>query len=158
MIKYIPEDVTLCFSEVPGEVSLGISISGCGGSCEGCHSTYLRDPSNGEELSPKILKSLLDKYKDKVSCICFLGGYQNPDIINLLELIKYNYGFRVAMYCGCDNIDDIDANVLELLNYVKIGSYKKELGGLESKTTNQRLYKIVDDNYIDLTEVFWRFR
>ena len=47
------------------------------------------------------------------------------------------------------------------LDYLKIGHYDEELGGLDKETTNQRLYKVIcedkDGNSLhDITPMFWR--
>ena len=41
-------------------------------------------------------------------------------------------------------------------DYVKLGQYIESLGGLKSPTTNQRLYKRENDNWTDITSVFWK--
>ena len=43
-----------------------------------------------------------------------------------------------------------------LFDYVKIGGYKADLGGLNSRTTNQKLFRITHNNPEDITERFWR--
>ena len=46
-------------------------------------------------------------------------------------------------------------NNIKLLDYIKIGPYIKEFGGLDSKITNQRFYaKQQDGSYIDKTILF----
>ena len=50
---------------------------------------------------------------------------------------------------------------ISIFDYIKLGPYKKELGGLDNKNTNQRLYMKVDGNelnatFIDITsKSFW---
>ncbi len=39
MLKYV--DTAIVFSEIPGEITLAINISGCPNHCQGCHSKYL---------------------------------------------------------------------------------------------------------------------
>ena len=38
---------------------------------------------------------------------------------------------------------------------IKLGPYIEELGPLNSKTTNQRFYKVINCKLIDITDVFW---
>ena len=40
-------------------------------------------------------------------------------------------------------------------DYVKIGSYKQELGGLASSKTNQRMYRLANGKMEDITALFW---
>ena len=46
--------------------------------------------------------------------------------------------------------------LLNNFQYVKLGPYIERLGGLISKTTNQRLYKIVGEELIDITSCYWK--
>lgn len=57
------------FREIPEEVSLLISISGCPLRCPGCHSPELHS-NDGELLTPSLLQSLIDRYNE-VTCVCF---------------------------------------------------------------------------------------
>ena len=54
---------------------------------------------------------------------------------------------------------------MENFDYIKIGSYREELGPLTSKTTNQRMYKIeyvhnedgsFSYEFKDITKKFWK--
>ena len=37
MIKHVPEDITVVFSEIPDEITLAFNISNCLNNCIGCH-------------------------------------------------------------------------------------------------------------------------
>ena len=39
---------------------------------------------------------------------------------------------------------------------IKLGPYIEELGPLNSKTTNQRFYKIEEGKLVDITNLFWK--
>ena len=39
---------------------------------------------------------------------------------------------------------------------IKLGPYIEELGPLNSKTTNQRFYKVNEKELIDITNLFWK--
>lgn len=155
MLKYI-----YCkeiFSEVPGEISLGISISGCQIHCKGCHSRELWE-DKGTPLIIKELQSLLDKHQG-ITCVCLLGG--EHDIDSLTELFMYAHErIKTAWYCGLDMIPKDKVGILEYLDFVKIGHYDQELGGLDSPTTNQKFYKLESHSnndsvkVIDITSVF----
>lgn len=143
---------SIVFQEVPDEISLAINVSGCPHKCEGCHSSYLWD-YNGDYLKDD-LESIIYKYIDYISCVCFMGGDQNQ--IELLEELKWikEHNIKTCLYSGIDDISEISILIPEL-DYVKIGHYTKELGGLQSKTTNQRMYKKIDSKLIDITKRFW---
>ena len=55
-MKYV--DAKIVFQEIPDEITLAISISGCTIHCAGCHSKYLWDDV-GELLTIDSLKQLL---------------------------------------------------------------------------------------------------
>jgi anaerobic ribonucleoside-triphosphate reductase activating protein len=43
---------------------------------------------------------------------------------------------------------------LHNFDYIKLGAYIEELGGLDSLKTNQRLYKITNEQMEDITNHF----
>lgn len=150
-LKYVNYDIV--FQEVPNEVSLVFNISGCPHMCEGCHSEYLWE-YNGTYLSDDI-DDVISQYKGMISCVCFMGGDQNlHELDELLFKIKYVYNLKTCVYSGSNNISLFD-NLLQYIDYLKIGCYKADLGGLDSYTTNQRFYKIDNCKLIDITSVFW---
>lgn len=140
MLKYTETKVV--FREVPDEITLAINISGCPCACEGCHSSYLAGDV-GNELSVKVIKDLITRY-DSISCISFMGGDADPAEVSRLaaEVKLYAPDLMVAWYTGRDELSkEVD---LKNFNYIKIGSYQAKLGGLDSPTTNQRIYKVVE--------------
>ena len=160
MIKYVNTMVT--FSEVPDEISLCIEISNCHCHCKNCHSSYLAEDI-GEELNIHSLKNLIDNNKG-ITCVSFMGGDSNPsDINSLAQWVKINYPIKVAWYSGRQELSkDIE---LSNFDFIKIGPYIEELGPLNHKTTNQRMYRIVLDHYDDgssgyeledITHKFWK--
>lgn len=135
MLKYLYSAVV--FSEIPSEISLGVSLSGCTIHCSGCHSPELWQ-DKGTLLTTEELDRLLHA-NNGVTCLLLMGG--EHDIDSLTELFQHAYKqIKTAWYCGLDEIPKDKLGILQYLNYVKIGSYKKELGGLTSPTTNQHLY------------------
>lgn len=149
-LKYV--GYSIVFEEVPNEISLSISISGCPYKCRGCHSPYLWK-DEGRYIS-EDLRSIIDKNKDYLTCVCFLGGDQNiAELKELLKFIKDCYGLKTCLYSGRDEIKDLK-ELLSYLDYVKIGSYKSDLGGLNSPTTNQKMYKIEKSKLEDITYEF----
>lgn len=154
MLKYVDTKVT--FAEVPDEITLCINLSGCPCHCKGCHSPYLAEDI-GTELTRKELEKLLAKNKG-ITCVCFMGGDANPrEVLDLAIHLRIYFSswLKTAWYSGRDTFPDFDpAN----FNYIKIGSYKEELGPLTSKTTNQRFYKIepLTGKPVDITNKFWK--
>ena len=54
MIKYVPEDTSVVFLEIPDEICCAINISNCPHRCDGCHSQYLRKDI-GDELNKDVI-------------------------------------------------------------------------------------------------------
>lgn len=140
MLKYLYTQVV--FSEIPNEVTLGVSISGCQIHCKGCHSRDLWE-DKGTPLTIKEIDKLLSNNQG-VTCLLLLGGERDIDSLTTLFAHVYNTypNIRTAWYCGLDQIPKNHLNIMQFLNYVKIGHYDPELGPLTSPTTNQKLYHI----------------
>lgn len=137
-------DLTITLQEIPNEISLAFSITGCPIKCSGCHSKHLWDMDNGELLSKDIFNSILKKYQNYITCVLFMGGeWYKSELITYLELVK-SKNIKRALYTGQDNLS-IDIKIL--LNYLKLGKYNRTLGGLGTKGTNQKLYNL-DTNEI----------
>lgn len=151
MVKYVNYDIV--FQEIPDEVTLAINISNCPNGCVGCHSPQLMDDI-GEELSVVVLAELLERYGASITCVCFMGGDANPDdVFGLARFIKGSSSLRTALYSGRETMP----SAVDCFDYIKIGAYKEDLGGLKSTTTNQRLYKVLADGTgVDITHLFWR--
>lgn len=143
-LKY--DGYTIVMQEVPNEISLAINISDCPYKCKGCHSQYLWDYV-GTYLIDDIDK-LLNMYNGMISCVCFMGGDQNPkELLYCLNKAK-NKKLKTCLYTGNDDITCIDKEVVNNLDYIKIGRYIEELGGLDSKTTNQRMFDLNNNKEI----------
>ena len=153
-LKYL--GYSIVFQEVPDEVTLAINISGCPHRCEGCHSQYLWE-YEGNYISDDLIE-LIEKYKELITCVCFMGGDQNPtELINLLDKI-HRHELKTALYTGEDSLQCIAFRVLCNLDYCKIGHYDKNLGGLNNKNTNQKMFKWDwrESKWNDITYKFWR--
>ncbi len=154
MQKYV--NTAIVFQEIPDEVTLAINLSNCPCRCPGCHSQYLWNDV-GLPLTPMALEELIDKYGEEITCVCFMGGDSTPQYIEMLAcyLHREHPQLKVAWYSGRmqvpKNINKTD------FDYIKVGPYIKHLGCLKERTTNQRLYKREsDDNFLDITSVFWK--
>lgn len=164
MLKYVNYDVV--FSEVPNETTLAINISNCPCHCKGCHSSYLAEDI-GTPLDEDALVELMLNNKG-ITCVAFMGGDSDPEYINWLASIMRDMNdgepgnwadVKIAWYSGRQELskDIFPGN----FDYIKLGSYIEELGGLDNPDTNQRLYKIVKDNdsiwtFEDITNMFWK--
>ncbi len=148
MLKFT--EAKIVFREIPDQITLAINISGCPCNCEGCHSSYLAEDL-GEELNEAVLDRLLNRY-DSASCVSFMGGDGEPaEVSRLARYIKMvSPSTLTAWYSGRDTL----SSEVELsnFNYIKIGSYQPSKGALDDPHTNQRLYKIENNNeMVDLT-------
>lgn len=147
MLKVASFDIV--FQEIPGEVTLALNLSGCPCHCPGCHSQHLWQDI-GEPLDEELIDGLISRYKGLITCVCFMGGDQDPEeVVRLAASIK---GLKTAWYSGRVNMPALDSPY----EYVKLGGYVESLGGLKSPTTNQRLYKRVGDTWEDITSYFWK--
>ena len=146
MLKYVNTMVT--FSEVPDEISLCIEISNCPCHCSNCHSSYLAEDI-GKGLTLDTIYKLIDN-NEGITCICFMGGDSSPKEIDMFaRCIKDLYDIKVAWYSGRQELSkEID---LQYFDFIKLGPYIEELGPLNSKTTNQKMYKVVHNHYEDGT-------
>ena len=136
MLKY--HSTYIGFREIPDEISLCINLTNCPNNCKGCHSPWLKE-DNGTPLTYTGLKRLIHNNKG-ITCICFMGGDKEPwEIKRLATLIKEETNLKTAWYSGKDYLMSLSTNTA--FDYVKIGPYIEEFGPLDSKTTNQQLFK-----------------
>ena len=155
MIKYIPEDTSVCFAELMDEISLGINLSLCPHRCPGCHSSYLQTDC-GNELTTDIIDDLINKHSG-ITCVLFLGGDNDKaSLVSFAKHIKNSYDLLVGWYSGESALDL--SYYGQYFDYIKVGPYIKELGPLNSPTTNQRLYFIKrDSNSISVDDITYHF-
>lgn len=158
MIKYTTSEIT--FREVPGKINRCFSISGCGFHCKNCHSPELQG-DNGEDLTTELLKKYIEKDKGIVDCYVFLGEGHDIDSLKTLLCICKESELETCVYSGKTEYEEFIKNFPLLLDYIKLGPYVEELGGLDNPKTNQRFYKIIwkEDNsaeLIDITPEFWK--
>ena len=160
MVKYY--NAMVVFEEIPDEITLAINITNCPCHCKGCHSEFLWE-DKGILLTSEELDLLIDK-NGGITTVCFMGGDAEPEVINVLaEYVHEIKHLKVGWYSGRDSYyKDINFNYFD---YIKIGHYDEDLGGLNKETTNQRLYKLthtkLDDvvkkiDFEDITSKFWK--
>lgn len=152
-MKYVNECIV--FQEVPDEVTLAINISNCPCHCPGCHSKFLWGDI-GTELTNDVLEDMINKYNGEITCVAFMGGDANVnDLMGSARYLKNIHpNLKVAWYSG-RTVISTQLNK-DYFDYLKLGPYIAHLGPLKSKTTNQRMYKKIENNWTDITSRFWR--
>ena len=137
MLRY--HDIQVVLQEVPGQISLCFSITGCPLRCEGCHSPFLWKNGSGEILTDELFADFLNKYKSMISCVLFMGGeWEEEDLINKLKTAEDN-GLNTCLYTGMEDISD---EIKNHLTWLKTGPWIAELGGLDSPKTNQKFIEV----------------
>lgn len=154
MLKYVDTDIV--FQEFPDEVTLALNLSNCPCRCPGCHSPYLWKDI-GEPLTTKTIETMIENEHGRITCIGFMGGDAAPEAIDALAkyLRNKHQELKIGWYTGRTTV----SSKINLSNfdYIKVGPYIKHLGGLTSKRTNQKMYKIGSANQMeDITPMFWR--
>ena len=129
----------IVLQEVPGEISLCFTISGCPLRCEGCHSPFLWKEGLGEKLTFKHFVETLNKYRGLASCVLFMGGEWHSK--HLIRLLKYarSTGYETCLYSGENKVD---RDILQHLTWIKTGRWNSKLGGLNSPNTNQQFIEL----------------
>lgn len=141
------------FEEIPDKITLAFNITNCQHKCPGCHSPELRKDI-GDELTTDLIDEAIGKNYG-VNCVCFMGeGNDRERLLELIRYVKNKHNLDTALYTGSDNFDDKE--IIDNLNYLKIGRYDEKLGPLNVKTTNQRMYFNDDGKMVDITEKFWK--
>jgi anaerobic ribonucleoside-triphosphate reductase activating protein len=156
MLRFVNYDIV--FQEVPDEVTLAINLSNCPNRCRGCHSPYLQE-NLGERLDETALADLLKRYGRTITCICFMGGDAAPQEIDRLAAFVRTATprrLKTAWYSGRRTVPpDLCRRHFD---YIKLGPYKQECGGLDAEGTNQRFYRIEEDKMIDISSRFRKKR
>ena len=127
------------FQEVPDEVSLAFTITGCPLRCRGCHSRNTWNKRLGETLSLKSFAQYLRQYDAMITCVLFFGGeWSSAHLIEKLKFARCS-GLKSCLYTGLESIpQDIACH----LDYLKLGAWRSDLGGLDSPKTNQKFYNL----------------
>ena len=132
------------YQEIPGQTTLVYHCSGCSKKCPGCHSEEYWDKDYGTFFDPVDFVEYLDSNAPFIDCVLFMIGDVDHELVSIiydaLRIIK-SYNLKTAIYTAYDCIDSVPANWLYMCDYVKVGRWIQELGGLDSETTNQTLYK-----------------
>lgn len=148
MIKYVPGMTSVVLEEIPDRVTLAVEISNCQGACVGCHSPWLKTDV-GEPLTEEVMDALIaDNFG--VNCFLLLGEGKDPEaVLRLAAHLRAKHPLiESAIYSGRAQVED---ELFDAFDYVKVGPYMAEYGPLNKETTNQRLYH----HRKDITSRFW---
>jgi len=100
-------------------------------------------------------KHKLAQIKNK--SILYIPDYKLYSFCDNLRFLRYLRSempkYKTAWYSGNSNFYN---NAQKYFDYIKLGAYIKELGGLNSSATNQRFYKIENETITDITEQFYK--
>ena len=147
IIYYYSPQVT--FREIPDEISLTIPTL-CYNHCsDDCNSKFCWIEKWTEkpcELTPEDLKCLIEK-NSGITCVTIMTSCNFKRLASLFKFVKKNCSLKTALYLGYNLEDllkykDFCEFDFSLLDYIKVGPFKKEFGPLNSPNTNQRFYKI----------------
>ncbi len=153
-MKYVNTGVV--FQEVPDEVTLSVNISNCPCHCLGCHSEYLWE-NIGTPLNIMTLGALLEDYGDDVTCVAFMGGDGEPEEVDALAAFVHDKWphLKTAWYSGRQEMSE--SINLKNFDFVKLGPYIQSKGGIDHRTTNQRMYRVDNGKeLVDITSKFWK--
>lgn len=163
MFEYPVYKVGITLNELPDYISAYIQMANCNIKCKNCHSKELWKKINNYMQLEEIIDTVR-RYKDcGADSVIIFGDINNDITTSALELLckELSILLPVCVYSGANTIiDSIGSNqTLEYLSFIKIGNYDENCGGLDKKTTNQHLYKIIHGKEIkfeDITYKFWR--
>ena len=151
MLRFL--DCIESFAEVPDEISLYIPLTGCQIRCSECNSKWLWE-FTGDELSIDRLSQLISDHKG-ITCICIGGGHDYSALNDLFSYTKQNTNIKTCWYTGLNYIPkSLDLNMLD---YIKIGPYISEYGGLNCKETNQKFFVVHHDKSNMLENITFKF-
>lgn len=145
----------IVFQEFPDEVSLVFTLMGCGGPCKGCHSSHLHRSNPEYEMDTNEYYERLHYYLGRITCVGFFAHSKT----NYKELetwidLALKHRLKVGIYTNAD-LAAIPEKIQNKLTYLKVGAFDIALGGLDSPTTNQIMYKKTHDNaWEDITYKF----
>ena len=94
-------------------------------------------------MTTEMLSELIGKYSAAITCFCFMGGDAEPfEVERIARWIRESFPtIKTAWYSGKEALPEgFDANVMD---FIKLGPFIQELGGLKSPNTNQALYRIL---------------
>lgn len=153
-IPIMGKGVTL--TELPNEIAVYFEVGNCQQKCKGCHSPHLWTTDLAEWLNIADMRKYIESQKG-ATAVLFMGGTTNWDIHpkEFLERIvkPLSKDYPIGLYHGDAPFMYDRGN----LTWIKTGRYIECQGGLDSPTTNQRMYyKTPLNEWIDITKWFTR--
>lgn len=145
LFRFCSENVV--FQEVPGEISLAYTMTGCPVGCKGCHSVDSWPVGSGIVLTRDHLRKQLSRYQGLVTCLLFMGGEWRPEaLIKSLQLAQ-SMNLKTCLYTGQETIS---LTIRQYLSYLKTGPWIAAKGGLDSPDTNQRFYDLTQEKLLNI--------
>ncbi len=140
---YAPQ---VLFQEVPDEVSLAFTMTGCPLRCSGCHSKDTWNPKRGRALSDKGFADYLEQYAECVTCVLFFGGEWNISALTAKLKHARAAGLKTCLYTGLDVVPE---TLKSHLTYLKTGPWLRHRGGLDQPHTNQCFLDLSNNKLIN---------
>ena len=143
LVPVVSTGITL--TEIPDRIAYYFELGGCTKFCPCCHSPHLRGYMTPNTPLIAMETKAENAAEHGADAILLMGGttngLQERDLILMLR--RLSVILPVCLYSGSDDAER-DHYLAEQGNatWLKTGSYKEELGGLTSATTNQRFYHI----------------
>lgn len=117
-IKYLKSVV-----DGPG-IRTVLFLQGCNRKCDECHNPSTWDIENGKKIEvADLIKELNEKCINRKLTIS--GGEPLLQYSAVLELVKSLIDFNIVLYTGF-KFDDVLPEILQYLDYIKVGPYIKE--------------------------------
>lgn len=146
LVPLVKKGIT--FNEVPDKMAVYLELGDCFQGCKGCHSPELSKCMKLSDYtdSDDIRRWVVDQIDSGANAIVVLGG-TTASLLNTEDLIYFLRDLAqiapVCLYSGSD-FEATDKMIADQgdCTWLKTGSYKEELGGLDNPKTNQRFYKI----------------
>lgn len=139
-------EMEVTFNEVPDEIALTFLISGCPLKCKGCHSEYSWSLEVGTPLTETLFKKKLEKFQGFITTVCFLGGEWHQEALIERLKIAQKAGLKTCLYSGFERVS---LRIMNHLDFLKLGRWIEEKGGLDSKATNQRFIDLKKEAIIN---------
>ncbi|MHA2143120.1 MAG: 4Fe-4S single cluster domain-containing protein [Candidatus Thorarchaeota archaeon] len=99
-------------------------VQGCKQRCRDCHNPSTWDINAGKTVPVNELVSELQS-KSKNRKLTISGGEPLLQVPAVLELVRALDDFNIVLYTGFE-IEDVPKELLDHLDYIKVGSYDKE--------------------------------
>jgi anaerobic ribonucleoside-triphosphate reductase activating protein len=141
---------------------VGIWVTGCNRSCEGCMSPELQSQSNGVELTIDQILNVINQIDQPIQGFTISGGeplLQSEELSRLIRLLNQNYSKDIILFTGyvfeelrefgLESINSILENISVLIDGPYISSLNDGIGLRGS--SNQRIHIL--ENCADYNEL-----